>query len=51
MKRSNDPTGLQFLFTGAVAIALALHAIGIFVCRLYAQRFDHQQIDHQDEQQ
>ena len=50
MKRSNDPTGLQFLFTGAVAIALVLHAIGIFAYRLYAQRFDHQQADHQDEQ-
>lgn len=50
MKRSNDPTGLQFLFTGAVAICLVLQAIGIFVYRLYTQRFDDQQADHQDEQ-
>lgn len=50
MKRTDDPTGLQVLFTGAVAIALVLHAIGIFACRLYTQRFDHQQPDHQDEQ-
>lgn len=44
MKRTNDPTGLQFLFTGAVAIALVLHAIGIFVYRLYTQKAE----QHQD---
>ncbi|WP_213152793.1 hypothetical protein [Pseudomonas carnis] len=51
MKRTDDPTGLQFLFTGAVAICLVLQAIGIFAYRLYTQRFDDQQVDHQDEQQ
>lgn len=50
MKRTDDPTGLQVLFTGAVAIVLVLQAIGIFAYRLYAQRFDHQQADNQDEQ-
>ena len=33
-----------------MVIAPVLHAIGIFVFRLYAQRFDHQQADNQDEQ-
>lgn len=50
MKRSDDPTGLQILFSGAVAIAIALHVVGIFVYRLYTQRFDHKKIDNQDEQ-
>lgn len=50
MKRSTDPTGLQFLFTGAVAIGLLLQAIGIFVYRLYTQRLEDQQTDRQDDQ-
>lgn len=41
MKRNDDPTGLQFLFTGLVAIVLALYMVGTFVYRLYSQRFDH----------
>lgn len=40
MKRSDDPTGLQFLFTGVIAIALALHVIGVFIYRVYTQRHD-----------
>lgn len=49
MKRSDDPTGLQLLFTGAVAIGLALHVIGMFIYRLYTQRTDDKTTD-QDEQ-
>ena len=40
MKRQSDFDGLQFLFTGLVAIGLALHVIGVFVYRLYTQRAD-----------
>lgn len=50
MKRNDDPTGLQFLFTGAIAIALALHLVITFAYRLYTQHFDHQKADDQDEQ-
>jgi hypothetical protein len=49
MKRSDDPTGLQLLFAGAVAIALALHVIGLFIYRVYTQRMDDKTTD-QDEQ-
>jgi hypothetical protein len=49
MKRSDDPTGLQLLFSGAVAIAIALHVIGMFIYRVYTQRTDAKTID-QDEQ-
>lgn len=38
MKQSNDVSGLQLLFTGLVAIALALHVVGVFVLRLREQR-------------
>ncbi|MHC8341769.1 hypothetical protein [Pseudomonas sp. RT6P73] len=38
MKRSDDPTGLQILVTGAIAIAMLVHAIYIFVYRVYTQR-------------
>lgn len=49
MKRSDDPTGLQLLFTGAVAIALALQVIGMFIYRVYTQRTS-DKITDQDEQ-
>ena len=49
MKRSDDPTGLQLLFAGAVAIGLALHVIGMFIYRLYTQRTD-DKTANQDEQ-
>ncbi len=49
MKRSDDPTGLQLLFAGAVAIAIALHAIGMFIYRIYTQRTD-EKTTSQDEQ-
>lgn len=51
MKRSDDPTGLQLLFTGAVAIALALHVVGVFVYRLYSQRFTQHETIAQEEQE
>jgi len=38
MKRSDDPTGLQILLIGAMAIGMFLHAVGIFVYRLYTQK-------------
>jgi hypothetical protein len=40
MKRSDDPTGLQILFNGVVAIAIALHVVGVFIYRIYTQRAD-----------
>jgi hypothetical protein len=49
MKRTDDPTGLQILFSGVVAIALALHVIGMFIYRVYTQRMDDKTPD-QDEQ-
>lgn len=49
MKRSDDPTGLQLLFAGAVAVALALHVVGMFIYRVYTQRMD-AKITDQDEQ-
>lgn len=51
MKRDDDPTGLQFLFTGLVAIALALHVVGVFAYRLYSQRFNHREVIAQEEQE
>lgn len=51
MKRSDDPTGLQILFTGVMAIALALHVIGVFVYRLYSQRLDHREAIDQEHQE
>lgn len=49
MKRSDDPTGLQILFSGAVAIALALHVVCMFIYRIYTQRTD-DKTANQDEQ-
>lgn len=49
MKRTDDPTGLQFLFTGIVALALAAHLAWVFLHRLYTQRFDHQEINKDDQ--
>jgi hypothetical protein len=49
MKRSNDPTGLQILFIGVVAIAMGLHAIGMFIYRVYTQRTDDKQLDQDDQ--
>lgn len=49
MKRSDDPTGLQFLFAGAIAIAIALHVVGMFIYRVYTQRTGDKTTD-QDEQ-
>lgn len=51
MKRTDDPTGLQFLFTGIVAIALGLQLAWVFLHRLYTQRFDHQDATNMDDQQ
>lgn len=51
MKRQSDFDGLQFLFTGLVAIGLTLHVIGVFVYRLYTQRAEHDQATEQDDQQ
>lgn len=49
MKRSDDPTGLQILFNGALAIAIALHVVGVFIYRIYTQRTD-DKTTNQDEQ-
>lgn len=49
MKRNDDPTGLQFLFTGLVAIAMGVHLAITFAYHLYTQHFDHQKTDDQDE--
>ncbi|UZD98495.1 hypothetical protein LOY64_29985 (plasmid) [Pseudomonas corrugata] len=49
MKRSDDPTGLQILFNGVVAIAIALHVVGVFIYRIYTQRTD-DKATNQDEQ-
>lgn len=49
MKRTDDPTGLQFLFTGVVAIALGLQLAWVFLHRLYTQRFDHQETNKDDQ--
>lgn len=49
MKRRDDPTGLQILFVGFVAIAMGLHAIGMFIYRVYTHRTDDRAID-KDEQ-
>lgn len=49
MKRSDDPTGLQFLFNGAVAIALTLYVVAMFIYRVYTQRMD-EKTNNQDEQ-
>lgn len=43
MKRSDDPTGLQILAAGAIAIALLAHTVCIFVYRLYTQRPEQRQ--------
>lgn len=51
MKRSDDPTGLQFLFTGLVAIVLSLQVIGVFAWRLYSQRFNHREAIAKEEQE
>ena len=50
MKRNDDPTGLQFLFTGLLAIALGIQLALTFAYHLYTQTFDHQQTNDQDEQ-
>jgi hypothetical protein len=50
MKRSDDPTGLQFLFTGVLAIGVLIYLAGAFAYRLYTQHFDHHATDDQDEQ-
>jgi hypothetical protein len=49
VKRTDDPTGLQFLFTGIVAIALGLQLAWVFLHRLYTQRFDHQETNKDDQ--
>lgn len=49
MKRSNDPTGLQILFVGLLAIAMGLHAVGMFIYRIYTERTEAKQIDQDDQ--
>ncbi|WP_185047117.1 hypothetical protein [Pseudomonas frederiksbergensis] len=49
MKRRDDPTGLQIIFIGVVAIAMGLHAIGMFIYRVYTQRTDDKQLDQDDQ--
>ena len=49
MKRSDDPTGLQILFVGVMAIAMGLHAIGMFVYRVYTHRTDDKKIEQDDQ--
>lgn len=49
MKRRDDPTGLQIIFLGLVAIAMGMHAIGMFIYRIYTERTDAKQIDQDDQ--
>lgn len=50
MKQNNDVSGLQLLFSGLVAIALALHVVGVFVMRLREQRNALKAINQEDQQ-
>ena len=51
MKRQSDFDGLQFLFTGLVAIGMTLYVIGAFIYRLYTQGFDQDETAAQDDQE